>query len=110
MLPYGFLLEDNLIEFVNDSSLVLLPYGFLLEDNESDGNTKYHDGVTPEIVKFTATNSDAAKKIEVKPAYTKSKKQLMVATNPLLDVCKYATDVLGNLYEVKDNNLKLEFK
>ena len=67
-------------------------------------------GVTPEIVKFTATNSDAANKIEVKPAYTKSKKQLMVATNPLLDVCKYATDVLGNLYEVKDNNLKLEFK
>ena len=80
------------------------------DSTESDGNTKYHDGVTPEVVKFTATNSDAANKIEVKPLYTKSKKQLMVAVNPLLDVRKYATDVLGNLYEVKDNNLKLEFK
>ena len=26
------------------------------------------------------------------------------------DIRKYATDVLGNLYEVKDNKLKLEFK
>ena len=34
----------------------------------------------------------------------------MVAVNPLPDVRKYATDVLGNMYEVKDNNLKLEFK
>lgn len=66
--------------------------------------------MTPEIVKFTATNNDARNNIEVKPLYTKSKKQLMVAVNPLLDVRKYATDVLGNLYEVKDNNLKLEFK
>lgn len=80
------------------------------DSTESDGNTKYHDGMTPEIVKFTATNNDARNNIEVKPLYTKSKKQLMVAVNPLLDVRKYATDVLGNLYEVKDNNLKLEFK
>ena len=27
-----------------------------------------------------------------------------------LMIKKYATDVLGNLYEVKDNKLKLEFK
>ena len=34
----------------------------------------------------------------------------MVAIGTFVDVKKYATDVLGNLYEVKDNNLKLEFK
>ena len=27
-----------------------------------------------------------------------------------LEIKKYATDVLGNIYEVKDNKLKLEFK
>lgn len=80
------------------------------DSTESDGDTKYHDGVTPEVVKFTATNSDAANKIEVKPVYTKSKKQLMPTISKFVDVKKYATDVLGNLYEVKDNNLKLEFK
>lgn len=80
------------------------------DSTESDGNTKYHDGITPEILKFTATNSDAANKIEVKPVYTEPKKQLTAAIGTFVDVKKYATDVLGNLYEVKDNNLKLEFK
>lgn len=80
------------------------------DSTESDGNTKLHDGITPEILKFTATNSDAANKIEVNPVYTKSKKQLTAAIGTFVDVKKYATDVLGNLYEVKDNNLKLEFK
>ena len=80
------------------------------DSTESDGNTKYHDGVTPEIVKFTATNNDIKNIVEFKPRYTKSKKQLMFAIGTFVDVKKYATDVLGNLYEVKDNNLKLEFK
>ena len=80
------------------------------DSTESDGNTKLHDGITPEILKFTATNSDAANKIEVKPVYTEPKKQLTAAIGTFVDVRKYATDVLGNLYEVKDNNLKLEFK
>lgn len=80
------------------------------DSTESDGNTKYHDGVTPEVVKFTATNNDIKNIVEFKPRYTKSKKQLMVAIGTFVDVKKYATDVLGNLYEVKDNNLKLEFK
>ena len=34
----------------------------------------------------------------------------MPSIGTFIDVRKYATDVLGNLYEVKDNNLKLEFK
>ncbi len=80
------------------------------DSTESDGDTKYHDGITPEIVKFTATNNDLDNRLEVKPIYTKSKKQLMPTIGKFVDVKKYATDVLGNMYEVKDNNLKLEFK
>ena len=80
------------------------------DSTESDGNTKYHDGITPEILKFTATNNDLDNRLEVKPIYTKSKKQLMPTIGKFVDVKKYATDVLGNMYEVKDNNLKLEFK
>ena len=70
------------------------------DSTESDGDTKYHDGVTPEVVKFTATNNEVANKIEVKPLYTRTKKQLIVAVGKFVDVKKYATDVLGNLYEV----------
>ena len=33
LLPYGFLLEDNLVSSVVIDTPVLLPYGFLLEDN-----------------------------------------------------------------------------
>ena len=77
---------------------------------DSRGNPRYHDGIIPEILKFVATNDDVANKIEVRPIYTKNKKQLKVAVKSLVDVRKYATDVLGNLYEIKDNNLKLEFK
>lgn len=80
------------------------------DSTESDGRTKYHDGTKPEIMRFTATNNDFQNMIQVNPLYTKSKKQLMVSVNPLIDVKKYATDILGNMYEVKDNILKLEFK
>lgn len=79
------------------------------DSTESDGNTKYHDGITPEILKFTATNNDLTIGWKL-PIYTKSKKQLMPTIGKFVDVKKYATDVLGNMYEVKDNNLKLEFK
>lgn len=48
------------------------------DSTESDGNTKYHDGVTPEIVKFTATNNDIKNIVEFKPRYTKSKKTVNV--------------------------------
>lgn len=80
------------------------------DSTESNGNPKYHDGVTPEILKFTATNDDVANRIEVKPIYTKNKRQIRVSVNALSDLRKYSVDVLGNMYEVKDNNLKLEFK
>lgn len=76
---------------------------------ESNGKTIYHDGIHPEILKFTATNSDSDGKIDVKPLYAYCKKQLMPSVGPMINLKKYATDVLGNLYEVKDNKLKLEF-
>ena len=34
LLPYGFLLEDNLMVEQSMLTMVLLPYGFLLEDNK----------------------------------------------------------------------------
>ena len=77
---------------------------------ESDGETLYHDAKTYEILKFTATNDDAAGKFEVKPIYCYCKKQLKPSIGPCIKIQKFATDVLGNLYIVKDNVLKLEFK
>ncbi len=76
---------------------------------EGSGEKIYHDGVHPEILKFTATNNDTTNTIEVKPVYSYCKKQIMPGVASLIDIKKYATDVLGNLYEVKDNKLKLEF-
>lgn len=70
----------------------------------------YYDGTSVEILKYTATNDDSTNTIEIKPIYTYCKKQLRQGVTSVENVCKYATDVLGNLYEVKDNKLKLEFK
>lgn len=46
---------------------------------------------------------------EVKPINTICKKQLMPSVGPFVKIQKFATDVLGNMYEIKDNRLKLEF-
>ncbi|NBK97901.1 MAG: type II CRISPR RNA-guided endonuclease Cas9 [Erysipelotrichia bacterium] len=68
------------------------------------------DGITPEILKFTATNDDKMNKIEVKPIYKYEPKRLMpTITKKIIKITKYSTDVLGNLYEVRDSVLKLEF-
>ena len=80
------------------------------ESTENGGDKLYHDGIHPEILKFTATNNDDANKIEVKPTYTYCKKQLMITVTTFINLKKYATDVLGNLYEVKQNVLKMEFE
>ena len=80
------------------------------ESTENGGDTLYHDGVHPEILKFTATNNDETNRIEVKPTYTYCKKQLMVAVASFTSLRKFTTDVLGNLYEVKQNVLKMEFE
>lgn len=76
---------------------------------EGDGTTRYHDGVHSEILKFTATNNDKKNIFEVKPIHTYCKKQLMLTIGTMIKVEKYAVDVLGNRYKVKNNILKLEF-
>ncbi len=76
----------------------------------SDLEPMYHDSTSYEILKFTATNDDKAAKFEVKPRYKKSKKRLILTVTAMTSMKKYATDVLGNLYEVTDNKLKLEFE
>lgn len=48
--------------------------------------------------------------IEVKPIYTYYKDQLPVTLTTIVNLQKFATDVLGNLYEVKQNVLKMEFE
>ncbi|RHM13330.1 type II CRISPR RNA-guided endonuclease Cas9 [Amedibacillus dolichus] len=69
-----------------------------------------HDGETPEILKFTATNNDKRNAIEVKPIYCYCKKRLMpTISKKIVCIDKYATDVVGNLYKVKKNTLKFEF-
>lgn len=70
---------------------------------------QYHDGKKMEILKFTGTNNDVANKIEVKPIFTYLKKQMIVSISSYLRIEKYATDILGNMYKVKENKLKLEF-
>lgn len=63
-----------------------------------------------EILKFTATCNDSVGRIEVKPIYTYCKKQLMLSVGTFVAMKKYATDILGNIYEVKNNVLQLEFE
>ena len=75
----------------------------------NDGQTQYHDGKHYEILKFTATNNDESGRFEVKPINTNCSKRLMPSVGPFIKIQKFATDVLGNIYEVKDNRLKLEF-
>lgn len=70
---------------------------------------RYHDGIHPEIFKFTATCDDKRGKIEIKPLHAQAKKRLQRSVGNAIRIVKYSTDVLGNMYEVRDNRLKLEF-
>jgi len=69
----------------------------------------YHNGINFEILKFTATNNDEKGVFEVKPIHTYCKKQLMPTIGSCIRIQKFATDVLGNLYKINENVLKLEF-
>lgn len=97
--------RDELIGIVRQKGK---PYYYDLS-TEKEGEKMIADGIRPEILKFTATNNDSTNIIEVKPVYTYCKKQLMCSISNSINLKKYATDVLGNLYEVKENCLKLEF-
>ena len=80
---------------------------FVYDASINGGQTQYHNGKHYEILKFTATNDDKANIFEVKPINTICKKQLRPSAGSMLHIQKFATDVLGNIYEV--NRLKLEF-
>lgn len=75
---------------------------------EDHGYQRVYNGKM-EILKFTATKNDVTNVIEVKPTYTYSNQRLSISIGTVLSLKKYATDVLGNLYEIKKNVLKLEF-
>lgn len=77
---------------------------------EGEGQTRYHDGVAPEILKFTATNNDNKGILEFKPIYSYCKKQLMVSIGPIKSIEKFSTNVAGQMYKVTNNVLKFEFE
>lgn len=97
--------RDELIGIVRQKGK---PYYYDLS-TEKEGEKMIADGIHPEILKFTATNDDPKNKIEVNPLYTYCKRQIMCSILNSIDLKKYATDVLGNIYEVKEKSLKLEF-
>ncbi|WP_205946419.1 hypothetical protein [Floccifex porci] len=70
----------------------------------------YHDGINFEILRFVGMYNDKSFTIEVSPTYKKNKKRRTIAVRTELGFKKYSTDVLGNVYEVKENKLKLEFE
>ena len=82
---------------------------FVYDASINGGQTQYYDGKHYEILKFTATNDDKTNRFEVKPINTICKSQLKPAVGTFIKIQKFATDVLGNMYEVKNNRLKLEF-
>ena len=62
------------------------------------------------IWKFTATNNDNTNVIEVKPINFYESKQIMLTIGKKVTcIQKYSCDVLGNLREINDSALKLEF-
>lgn len=73
--------------------------------------TTFEDSNGTDVIwKFTATNDDNANKIETKPINYYEKKQLMLSIGKKITLIKkYSCDVLGNLREIDDSILKLEF-
>lgn len=88
--------------------------GFTLKDGakfkftQKNGNILYHDGVAFEIVRFTGTKDDRSGVVQIYPFnYPGERQALSIGT--IIKIQKFAADVLGNMYEVKENRLKLEF-
>ena len=71
-------------------------------------NENEHDGTNVEILRFTATNNDEKNVIQVKPTSYYYSEQIKSSIGTFVKVEKYATDLLGNLYKVTNNHLKLE--
>lgn len=76
------------------------------EINNKDGSRM----IEKEIWKFTGTKSDRTNVIELKPIHFYSKDRVTPSIGKsILKLQKLHTDVLGKLYESKNNTLKLEF-
>ena len=88
--------------------------GFCLKKNEKykfthkNGKQLIHNGEKYEIVRFTGTKNDKCGVVQIYPLNYPGKREALTI-NICIKIKKFATDVLGNLYEVKDNVLKLEF-
>lgn len=78
------------------------------KNEENKGKPRVHHGEY-EILKFVGTNDDTKNTIQVAPIYMRYTTQLTVSIGPFTAITKFSTDVLGNLYEIKDNVLRLEF-
>ena len=98
--------HDELIGFIKQKGEKLI----YQDSNNLVNSMTEHNGLDYEILKFTATNNDNTNTIEVKPMYKYTSKRLMITlSKKVIKISKFATDPLGNLYEVKDSVLKLEF-
>lgn len=85
-----------------------LKNGTKFKFKHKDGNQLYHDGVNLEIVRFTGTKNDETGVLQIYPFNYPGERQAL-SIGSVKKIQKFATDVLGNMYEVKNNRLKLEF-
>lgn len=88
--------------------------GFCLKDStcykftHTNGKKKIHDEKNYEIVRYTGTKNDKTGVVQIYPInYPGERNSLTI--NTCIKIQKFATDVLGNLYKVNENILKLEF-
>lgn len=88
--------------------------GFCLKDNTCykfthiNGKKMVHDEKNYEIVRYTGTKDDKTGVVQIYPMnYPGERAALSIST--CIKLQKFATDVLGNLYKVNENVLKLEF-
>lgn len=66
------------------------------------------ESIEEEMYRFIGTNDDNSNKIEVKLVHThKSKRMLPSIGRSILNIEKYSTDILGNLYQIPHSNLNL---
>lgn len=65
--------------------------------------------VVKDIYRYVATNNDKTNVVEVKQIHYQGKRLMMTIGNNLFSIKKYHCDVLGKLYQVQHEDLKLEF-
>ena len=79
-----------------------------LEIVSKDEKTKILD---KNLWRFIATNNDNSSVIELKPIYFHDTSRIMKTIGKkTVHLGKFSTDILGDLYEIKNEALKLEFK